>query len=93
MRTEPGVSAAWARPGAFTFEPSLEGRGRTYGDRCGWHSSYFLPRKVQNGQRHRGETEQIFQLGCEWGCKRRCIWKRRQASDPVDSGTVLGNFM
>lgn len=90
---EPGVSAARGRPGAFIFEPSLEGRGRAYGGRRGWHSKSFLPRKAQNGQRHRGETEQIFRLVCEWGYKRRCIWKRRQASDPVDSGTVLRNFM
>ena len=54
------MSAAWARPGAFTFELSLEGRGQTYGDRRGWHSSYFLPRKVQNGQRHRGEQNKFF---------------------------------
>lgn len=93
MRTEPGVPAAWARPEAFIFEPSLESRGRASGGRSGWHSDHFLPRKVQNGQRHRGETEQIFQLGCEWGSRRRCIWKRRQASDPVDSEIVLRNFM
>ena len=93
VRMEPGVPAAWARPGAFIFEPSLEGRGWASGGRSGWHSDHFLPRKVQNGQRRRGETEQIFQLGCEWGSRRRCIWKRRQASDPVDSETVLRNFM
>lgn len=39
------------------------------------------------------KENKIFQLVCEWGYKRRCIWKRRQASDPVDSGTVLRNFM